>query len=134
MRFRSTDHTVHIVPENNETYCNLLKLISLTYSSAFFYFWALQIHVHPCTRDKNYSRPLLPQLELLEGRRSKVSNFPYITHCTVQILDSTVILHWRQQSDLNLRYESHYHATKHHYQIPSYKSLSRIGQYNNTLK
>lgn len=36
-------------------------------------FCALQIHVHLCTGDKNHSQPLLPQLELLEGRRPRVS-------------------------------------------------------------
>lgn len=49
-------------------------LMFLFFCFCFFKnFCASQIHVHLCTGDKNHSRPLLPQLELVEGRRPRVS-------------------------------------------------------------
>lgn len=51
----------------------------MTYTSNIFWcgvlfnFGALEINIHICTGDKKHSRPVLPQLELLEGRRPKVS-------------------------------------------------------------
>lgn len=41
----------------------------------FFNFVALEIIIHICIGDKKHSRPVLPQLELLEGRRPRVSTF-----------------------------------------------------------
>lgn len=69
---------MHILQENNEINTAILYDIHLQ-CILVWVFWeilnlgALEINIHIFTEDKKQSRPVLPQLELVEGRRPRVS-------------------------------------------------------------
>lgn len=81
----------------------------------FFNFGALEINIHICTGDKKHNRSVLPQLELLESRRPRVSTLLLLyfyakyksIRYTVQIPDRSVILLRSQESNLILKYKRH---------------------------